>query len=203
MVSASLDQTVRVWDIGGLRKKTVSPGGADDVMRLPQVGSWRVCADLHRSESFQGTRGCLSTIGRSNHRACFRYLKRLQQLLHMSIQCHQHCLPGLPTGPWVHWMEACRRLEISVGVGLVRPARFTFHPEYCGVLDCTLDHAFQEAQPITTSELSMEFRVINTVPGKISTALHVCRICKHVQLTGTTQHRSAVAWFWSWNCVAV
>lgn len=38
VVSASLDQTVRVWDIGGLRKKTVSPGGADDVMRLPQVG---------------------------------------------------------------------------------------------------------------------------------------------------------------------
>ena len=36
MVSASLDQTVRVWDISGLRKKTVSPGG-DDIMRLPQV----------------------------------------------------------------------------------------------------------------------------------------------------------------------
>jgi len=26
-VSASLDQTVRVWDIGGLRKKTVAPAG--------------------------------------------------------------------------------------------------------------------------------------------------------------------------------
>ena len=26
LVSASLDQTVRVWDISGLRKKTVSPG---------------------------------------------------------------------------------------------------------------------------------------------------------------------------------
>ena len=36
MVSASLDQTVRVWDISGLRKKTVAPGG-DDVLRLPQV----------------------------------------------------------------------------------------------------------------------------------------------------------------------
>ncbi len=36
VVSASLDQTVRVWDISGLRKKTVSPGG-DDVLRLPQV----------------------------------------------------------------------------------------------------------------------------------------------------------------------
>ena len=35
MVSASLDQTVRVWDIGGLRKKNVAPGmggggGGDD-----------------------------------------------------------------------------------------------------------------------------------------------------------------------------
>ena len=33
---------VRVWDIGGLRKKTVAPGGgggaADDMLRLPQVG---------------------------------------------------------------------------------------------------------------------------------------------------------------------
>ena len=38
VVSASLDQTVRVWDISGLRKKTVSPGG-DDVLRLPQVPS--------------------------------------------------------------------------------------------------------------------------------------------------------------------
>lgn len=27
---------VRVWDISGLRKKTVSPGG-DDVLRIPQV----------------------------------------------------------------------------------------------------------------------------------------------------------------------
>ena len=27
IVSASLDQTVRVWDISGLRKKNVSPGG--------------------------------------------------------------------------------------------------------------------------------------------------------------------------------
>ena len=26
MVSASLDQTVRVWDISGLRKKNVAPG---------------------------------------------------------------------------------------------------------------------------------------------------------------------------------
>ena len=40
VVSASLDQTVRVWDISGLRKKTVSPGG-DDVLRLPQVPSRR------------------------------------------------------------------------------------------------------------------------------------------------------------------
>lgn len=36
MVSASLDQTVRVWDISGLRKKTVAPGG-EDMLRLPQV----------------------------------------------------------------------------------------------------------------------------------------------------------------------
>jgi len=36
VVSSSLDQTVRVWDIGGLRKKTVAPGG-EDLLRLPQV----------------------------------------------------------------------------------------------------------------------------------------------------------------------
>ncbi|KXZ51367.1 hypothetical protein GPECTOR_13g856 [Gonium pectorale] len=35
VVSASLHQTVRVWDISGLRKKTVAPGG-EEVMRLPQ-----------------------------------------------------------------------------------------------------------------------------------------------------------------------
>lgn len=28
VVSASLDQTVRVWDMSGLRKKTVAPGAA-------------------------------------------------------------------------------------------------------------------------------------------------------------------------------
>lgn len=46
VASASLDQTVRVWDIGGLRKKSVAPGGGggpgggagDDMLRLPQVG---------------------------------------------------------------------------------------------------------------------------------------------------------------------
>ena len=27
IVSASLDQTVRVWDISGLRKKNIAPGG--------------------------------------------------------------------------------------------------------------------------------------------------------------------------------
>ena len=36
VVSASLDQTVRVWDISGLRKKTVAPSG-EDVLRIPQV----------------------------------------------------------------------------------------------------------------------------------------------------------------------
>ena len=36
VVSASLDQTVRVWDIGGLRKKNVAPMG-DDALRLSQV----------------------------------------------------------------------------------------------------------------------------------------------------------------------
>ncbi|KAL4423494.1 hypothetical protein ABPG77_003627 [Micractinium sp. CCAP 211/92] len=47
VASASLDQTVRVWDIGGLRKKSVAPGGgaggpgggADDMLRLPQMNS--------------------------------------------------------------------------------------------------------------------------------------------------------------------
>ena len=42
VVSASLDQTVRVWDISGLRKKTVAPGG-DDVLRLPQVSMQPAC----------------------------------------------------------------------------------------------------------------------------------------------------------------
>lgn len=44
VVSASLDQTVRVWDISGLRKKSMSPasgggisGSSEDVLRLPQV----------------------------------------------------------------------------------------------------------------------------------------------------------------------
>ena len=38
VVSASLDQTVRVWDISGLRKKTVAPSG-EDSLRLPHVSS--------------------------------------------------------------------------------------------------------------------------------------------------------------------
>lgn len=35
VASASLDQTVRIWDISGLRKKTVAPGvgGLDEHMR--------------------------------------------------------------------------------------------------------------------------------------------------------------------------
>ena len=33
MASASLDQTVRVWDIGGLRKKSIALGGRDLSMR--------------------------------------------------------------------------------------------------------------------------------------------------------------------------
>ncbi|CAK9171838.1 unnamed protein product [Ilex paraguariensis] len=37
VVSASLDQTVRVWDIGALRKKTVSP--ADDFLQLSQMNT--------------------------------------------------------------------------------------------------------------------------------------------------------------------
>ncbi|KAH7294458.1 hypothetical protein KP509_27G001800 [Ceratopteris richardii] len=37
VVSASLDQTVRVWDIGALRKKTVAP--AEDILRLSQMNT--------------------------------------------------------------------------------------------------------------------------------------------------------------------
>jgi coatomer protein complex subunit alpha (xenin) len=37
VVSASLDQTVRVWDIGALKKKNVAP--ADDLMRLTQMNT--------------------------------------------------------------------------------------------------------------------------------------------------------------------
>lgn len=33
VASASLDQTVRIWDISGLRKKNVSPGAGSDVGR--------------------------------------------------------------------------------------------------------------------------------------------------------------------------
>ena len=37
MASASLDQTIRIWDISGLRKKTVAPGigGLDNHLRNP------------------------------------------------------------------------------------------------------------------------------------------------------------------------
>ena len=38
VVSASLDQTVRVWDIGGLRKKNVAPMG-EEGLRLSQVSA--------------------------------------------------------------------------------------------------------------------------------------------------------------------
>ena len=50
VVSASLDQTVRLWDISGLRKKSYTPGSGsaapdDDILKLPQnLGSdlfWR------------------------------------------------------------------------------------------------------------------------------------------------------------------
>lgn len=37
VVSASLDQTVRVWDISALKKKTASPG--DDMLRLSQMNT--------------------------------------------------------------------------------------------------------------------------------------------------------------------
>lgn len=56
VVSASLDQTVRVWDISGLRKKTVAPGG-EDVLRLPQVCHFpsphqpELHQDLHRNHT--------------------------------------------------------------------------------------------------------------------------------------------------------
>lgn len=37
MVSASLDQTIRVWDLQGLRKKNVAPGpgGLEEHLRTP------------------------------------------------------------------------------------------------------------------------------------------------------------------------
>lgn len=39
LVSASLDQSVRVWDFSGLRKKSVAPGpsGLADHLRNPQA----------------------------------------------------------------------------------------------------------------------------------------------------------------------
>jgi coatomer protein complex subunit alpha (xenin) len=37
VVSASLDQTVRVWDVGALKKKTAAP--ADDILRLSQMNT--------------------------------------------------------------------------------------------------------------------------------------------------------------------
>ena len=36
-MSASLDQTVRVWDIGALKKKSAAP--VDDILRLGQMNS--------------------------------------------------------------------------------------------------------------------------------------------------------------------
>lgn len=39
IVSSSLDQTVRVWDIGGLRKSNVAPGGM-------QVGGWACLSSI-------------------------------------------------------------------------------------------------------------------------------------------------------------
>ena len=39
VVSASLDQTVRVWDIAGLRKKTVAPGSSGPVDHFRNPGS--------------------------------------------------------------------------------------------------------------------------------------------------------------------
>ena len=37
VASASLDQTIRIWDVSGLRKKTVAPGsgGLDEHLRTP------------------------------------------------------------------------------------------------------------------------------------------------------------------------
>lgn len=62
VVSASLDQSVRVWDIAGLRKKSVTPGGPEDVMRgLPQArgraGSGGAGAGLLSSEKGNGAGG--------------------------------------------------------------------------------------------------------------------------------------------------
>lgn len=41
VASASLDQTIRIWDISGLRKKTVAPGvgGLDDHIRTSSGGT--------------------------------------------------------------------------------------------------------------------------------------------------------------------
>ncbi len=38
VASASLDQTVRVWDISGLRKKNVAPGMGGDESRTRSAG---------------------------------------------------------------------------------------------------------------------------------------------------------------------
>lgn len=37
VVSASLDQTIRIWDISGLRKKNVSPANTNDISRVRSV----------------------------------------------------------------------------------------------------------------------------------------------------------------------
>ena len=47
-------QTVRVWDISGLRKKTVSPGG-EDVLRLPQVRRFVGIYPAERKEHFESS----------------------------------------------------------------------------------------------------------------------------------------------------
>jgi WD40 repeat protein len=77
VVSASLDQTVRVWDISGLRKKTVAPGG-EDVLRLPQVRACRapvaVLDPAERSSDAQGAGAgaCAHARGATSVPGCAR-----------------------------------------------------------------------------------------------------------------------------------
>ena len=63
VVSASLDQTVRVWDISGLRKKTVAPGG-EDMLRLPPVSRTTVLTLKERQKrSHQCKHQCSASDG--------------------------------------------------------------------------------------------------------------------------------------------
>ena len=118
VVSASLDQTVRVWDISGLRKKTVAPGG-EDVLRLPQV---RAC--------------CAPALQRPPHLQTYKAAGMLRVMLvfggSVHFQQHRNCLrlhaPRRPPPQWSSCVQvsapalsSLQRKGLYVAAGRVTP----------------------------------------------------------------------------------